>query len=167
MNPSPDDQIRPRGAVMIASLGLTHLQRCPVEPILPIYLIVLGATTLLSLSMTYIMTNREGARVPTCAPSASPSCTSSVSAGSIWIYPIYPPNYTPGTAPYCHRVTYQFAFVITTIVWLATTLMFFFGCCFAVLTCCQIVISGGRLVPSRYSFYGATSDFQEPIVGDV
>ncbi|KAJ4927882.1 hypothetical protein JOQ06_015683 [Pogonophryne albipinna] len=152
MNPSPDDQIRPRGAVTIASLvvanmiwwmlmiaaiglGLTHLQRCPVEPILPIYLIVLGATTLLSLSMTYIMTNREGARVPNmCSVCITLLYLFSFGwfiAGSIWIYPIYPPNYIPGTAPYCHRVTYLFAFVITTIVWLATTLMFVFGCCFA------------------------------------
>ncbi|KAK1880377.1 39S ribosomal protein L9 mitochondrial [Dissostichus eleginoides] len=90
---------------------------------------MLGATTLLSLSMTYIMTNREGARVPTmCSVCITLLYLFSFGwfiAGSIWIYPIYPPNYTPGTAPYCHRVTYQFAFVITTIVWLATTLMGF------------------------------------------
>ncbi|KAK5854988.1 hypothetical protein PBY51_005132 [Eleginops maclovinus] len=188
MNPSPDGQIRPRGAVLVSSLvvvnmiwwmlmiaaiglGLTHLKRCPVEPNIPIYLIVLGATSLLSLSLTYTMTNREGARVPNlCSVCICILYLFSFSwfiAGSIWIYPVYPPNYIPGIARYCHMVTYQFAFVITTLVWVVTMLMFVCGCCFAVLTCCQTVIAGSRLVPSRYSFYGATSDFQEPIGGDV
>jgi len=87
--------------------------------------------------------------------------------GTSWIYPVYPPDYTPGTLRYCHKTTYQLAFAVTTLVWVATTLMFICSCCFALLTCCKMVMSGHRLIPNRYSFYGATSDSHEPAGGDV
>lgn len=38
-----------------ASIGAAHLGRCPVQPNIPIYLIVLGLASLLSLSLTYTM----------------------------------------------------------------------------------------------------------------
>lgn len=34
-------------------IGAAHVGHCPVQPYIPIYLIVLGATSLLSLSVTY------------------------------------------------------------------------------------------------------------------
>lgn len=35
--------------------GATHLTRCPVQSLIPIYLIVMGAGSLVSLSLTYTM----------------------------------------------------------------------------------------------------------------
>lgn len=40
-------------------IGATHLGRCPVQPNIPIYLIVLGVASLLSLSLTYTTSTRE------------------------------------------------------------------------------------------------------------
>lgn len=41
-------------------IGATHLDHCPVQPHIPIYLIVLGASSILSLIFTY-STNVDGA----------------------------------------------------------------------------------------------------------
>ncbi|XP_068566706.1 transmembrane protein 272-like [Cebidichthys violaceus] len=188
MNPSPDVEVRPQSAVLISSLvvlnfiwwmvmiatiglGATHLGRCPVQPNIPIYLIVLGTVNLLSLSLTYSRTSwGNGMASIMCS-----SCTAVLHlftfgwfiAGTTWVYPVYPPDYTPGAFRYCHKTTYQFAFAVTTLVWVATTFMFVCSCCFALLTCCKNLISGNRLIPNRYTFYGATSDSHEPAGGDV
>lgn len=85
--------------------------------------------------------------------------------GTTWIYPVYPPNYTPGAPRYCQRTTYQFAFIVTTLVWVSLTLVFLCGFCFSLLTCCKTVTARRRLIPNRNSFYGAISE--EPTAGDV
>lgn len=85
--------------------------------------------------------------------------------GTCWVYPIYPPNYTG--ALYCNKTTYQFAFIITTLVWATMSLVFVCGGCFAILTCCTTVVARRRLIPNRNTFYGATSDSAESTAGDV
>lgn len=84
--------------------------------------------------------------------------------GSVWVYSVYPPNYSPEDDRYCHKITYMFAFVVTTVVWCILAIGFFCGCCFTLLTCCS---ARRRLIPNRYSFYGAISDYQESSAGDV
>lgn len=84
--------------------------------------------------------------------------------GTVWVYPVYPPNYTPGPL-YCHRTTYQFAFGVTTLAWVTVTLMFICGFCFTLLTCCKTVMARHRLIPNQNAFYGAISE--EPTAGDV
>ncbi|XP_054462488.1 transmembrane protein 272-like [Anoplopoma fimbria] len=159
--------------VMIAAIGLgaTHLSHCPVQPNIPIYLIVLGTIHLLSLSLTYTRKNwGDGMVSVMCSTLTAVLHLFSFGwffAGTFWVYPVYPPNYTPEAFRYCHKTTYQFAFAVTTLVWVATSLMFICSCCFALLTCCKTVISGHRLIPNRYTFYGATSDSHEPAGGDV
>ncbi|XP_040044911.1 transmembrane protein 272 isoform X1 [Gasterosteus aculeatus] len=188
MNPSPQDEVRPQSAVLIASLvvlnmiwwmimitaiglGATHLSLCPVQSNIPIYLIALGVSNLLALSLTYTSTTwGEGMVSIMCS-----TCTAILHlisfglffAGSTWVYPVYPPDYTPGALRYCHRTTYQFAFAVTTLVWAAATLIFICGCCFALVTCATCAISGNRLLPGRYSFYGSTRHSHEPAGGDV
>lgn len=87
--------------------------------------------------------------------------------GTIWVYSVYPPSYTPGEARYCHKTTFQFAFTVTTLTWVLLTLVFVCGSCFAVLTCCKTVRARRYLIPRRNTDYGGTSDFEEPIAGDV
>ncbi|XP_044028649.1 transmembrane protein 272-like isoform X4 [Siniperca chuatsi] len=169
MNPSPQVELRPQRAVQISTIGATHLHRCPIQPYIPIYLIVLGASSLLSLSLTYT----KSAWGDGIVFILSSSCVTLLHlfsfgwfiAGTSWVYPVYPPNYTPGAAPYCQKTTYQFAFSVTTLVWVIMTLMFVCGFCFALLTCCYTVIARGRLIPNRNTFYGTLSE--EPTAGDV
>ncbi|XP_035536706.1 transmembrane protein 272-like [Morone saxatilis] len=157
--------------VMIAAiyLGATHLGSCPLQPNIPIYLIVLGAGSIVSLCMTYTRSIMKDG----CIYILTSVCTAFLHilsfcwfiAGTVWVYPIYPPNYTPGAAPYCQKTTYLFAFVVTTLVWATMALMFVCGFCFSLVTCCTTVTARHRLIPSRSSFYGAVSD--EPTAGDV
>lgn len=86
--------------------------------------------------------------------------------GNIWVYSVYPPSYTPGEAKYCDRTTYQFAFVVLTVTWIILGLVIVCGCCFSILTCCNIFSVRQQLTASRNSFYGSTS-FEGPAAGDI
>uniref|UniRef100_A0A7N8YR95 Uncharacterized protein n=1 Tax=Mastacembelus armatus TaxID=205130 RepID=A0A7N8YR95_9TELE len=150
--------------IQILFIGATHLNRCPVQPYIPIYLIVMGVSSLLSLSLTYIRSSwKEG--VVYILILSHLLCLFLV--GSAWIYSTYPPTYSPETDQYCHKTTYQFAFVVTTLVWITVTLIFVCGGCFALLTCCKAVSARRRLIPNRTTFYGGIGDSEEPTAGDV
>ncbi|KAF7653811.1 hypothetical protein LDENG_00078190 [Lucifuga dentata] len=149
--------------VMIAAIGIgaMHLGSCPIQPKIPIYLIVLGVSNILSLSLTYIQRlNSEG--------TAQCLVTTSVTllyfftfcwliTGSVWVYAVYVPN-SAGADNFCHKITYQFAFVVTTIVWVLLSLMFLCGGCFLLLCSCKLATH--RLPFMHSTFYGETSDFQ-------
>ncbi|AWP21547.1 Hypothetical protein SMAX5B_015583 [Scophthalmus maximus] len=177
MNLSPQEEVMPQSAVaistivvgnviwwmvMIAAIGLgaTHLSRCPVQPNVPIFLMVLGAASLLSLSLTYTRSTWKVGAVSLI----SSACTAFLYffslcwfiAGTIWVYSVYPPSYTPGEARYCHKTTFQFAFTVTTLTWVLLTLVFVCGSCFAVLTCCKTVRARRYLIPRRNTDYGGT-----------
>ncbi|KAK2921002.1 hypothetical protein Q8A73_000487 [Channa argus] len=79
--------------------GATHLNRCPVQFYIPIYLIVMGASSLLSLSLTYTNnTWKEGAVYVLSTVFVSLLHLFSFCwfiAGTSWVYSVYPPNYLP------------------------------------------------------------------------
>ncbi|KAM9386155.1 transmembrane protein 272-like [Pholidichthys leucotaenia] len=152
--------------VMVAAIGLgaTHLGSCPVQPYIPIYLIVMGATSIISLTLTYTSGySKQGVLFILSALLHVFSFCWFI-AGTCWVYPIYPPNYSQGTDPYCHRTIYLFAFVVTTLVWICSG-------CFLIMCCCALLctaVAGGRLVASYRPFlYGAVGDPQEAAAGDV
>ncbi|XP_068603761.1 transmembrane protein 272-like [Brachionichthys hirsutus] len=150
--------------LMLAAIGLgaTHLNSCPVQPNIPVYLMVLGAASLVALSVTYTLKNGDGcALISFCSTFVYLFAFCWLIAGSVWVYPLYPPSYTPG-GQYCHRTTYQFAFVVTTVMWAS---LFIFVFSIGLLISCKIEFTRSRLVPSRYAFYGATR--QGPAAGDV
>ncbi|XP_032435839.1 transmembrane protein 272-like [Xiphophorus hellerii] len=157
--------------VMIAAIGLgaTHMHRCTVQPNIPIYLVVLGASSLLSLVFTYCTSGFQDGALHVlslaCMTFLHIFSFAWLIAGSSWVYAVYPPNYSD-KGLYCHKTTYQFAFVVTTLLWVAMALVFICGCCISLLTCCTTVFAGRHLLPDRKSFYGATS-FHEPAAGDV
>ncbi|KAM4725173.1 transmembrane protein 272-like [Anableps anableps] len=156
---------------MIAAIGLgaTHMDDCPVQPNVPVYLIVLGASSLLSLLFTYCTSGFQDGAIHilslACMTVLHIFSFAWLIAGSSWVYAVYPPDYSQ-TNRYCHKITYQFAFVVTTLLWVAMALMFVCGCCLGLVTCCTTVFAGRHLLPDRKSFYGATN-FHEPTAGDV
>ncbi|KAM9839054.1 transmembrane protein 272-like [Aulostomus maculatus] len=158
--------------VLIAAIGLgaTHVGSCPVQPYIPVYLVILGVTSLLSLIITYSNSIWEGSivsiTVPVCMSLLYTISFCWFIAGTYWVYNVYPPSYSSGTTQYCHRITYQFAFAVTTLLWVFVTLFFVCGCCFILLTCCKSVVSRNELSPIRSTFYGAT-EFQGDTAGGV
>ncbi|XP_061616759.1 transmembrane protein 272-like isoform X2 [Phyllopteryx taeniolatus] len=153
--------------VMISAIGLgaTHLGLCPSQPRIPVYLLVLGVSSLLALSVTYCRCVCDDGAMSTLAT----VCMALLHlftfcwfvAGTSWVYGAYPPSYTPGEARYCHKTTYNFAFVVTTLMWAATTLSLCCCACFLSLTCCTTVTARRRLTPSRTTSYGTAHLLQE------
>ncbi|XP_068188894.1 transmembrane protein 272-like isoform X2 [Antennarius striatus] len=143
--------------VMLAAIGLggTHLNSCPLQPNIPIYLMVLGAASLITLSVTYVRDNLDRCALSSiCVVFLYLFTFCWLIAGSVWIYLIFPLNSTPGR-PYCHRTTYQFAFAVTTMMWISVLISLFI---FVLLTSCKTEIARSWLIPSRYAFYGATNE---------
>lgn len=158
--------------LMIAAIGLgaSHLNQCPVQPFIPIYLIVLGANSIIALSVTYNCNNNKGNAIHIlgllCMTVLHIFSFVWLIAGTCWVYSVYPPSYSDKDR-YCDKITYQFAFVITTLLWVTMSLVFICGCCIGLLTCCTTVFAGRHLLPNRNSFYGAIGHFQGSSAGDV
>ncbi|XP_071374488.1 transmembrane protein 272-like [Centroberyx affinis] len=152
--------------VMIAAIGLgaTHLNSCPVQPAIPVYLIGLGLSSLLSLSLTYIyMSTKQG-----CLRSFTSACISILHifsfcwfiSGSVWVYEMYAPSYIAGEDRYCQKTVYQFAFFLTSLCWFLVILMFFFAGCFALLFCHKLLFGVRGLSRLHETSYGGTSEVQ-------
>ncbi|XP_056254604.1 transmembrane protein 272-like [Seriola aureovittata] len=187
MIPSPQEDFRPQSAIaisaivvvniiwwmiMIAAIGLgaIHIKNCPIQPYIPIYLMVLGAVSLVSFTLTYTKSTWKDGVIfilsSVCVALLHLFTFCWFIAGTVWVYSVYPPSYEPGKQ-YCHKTPFQFAFVVTTLVWVCVTLLFTCGCCFGLLACCKTVRAGRRLIPNRNTFYGGTGYFEEPIASDV
>ncbi|KAG7500280.1 hypothetical protein JOB18_014147 [Solea senegalensis] len=188
MEPSPQEEFTPQVAVAIAALavlaimwwmvmiaaiglGAMHLSYCPVQPNIPIFLIVFGAASLLTLCLTSTKrTWKDGAVFmlwSTFTTLLHVFCFCWFIAGSVWVYSVYPPSYTPGEDQYCHKITFQFAFAVITFTWVFLSLVIVSSCCVAVLMCCTTITASQHLIPNRNSSYGATSHSAEPVAGDV
>ncbi|KAM9827538.1 transmembrane protein 272-like [Neosynchiropus ocellatus] len=122
------------------SIGAVHLNDCPREHHIPIYLIVVGVFGLILALLA-------------CLPCAQPTDDNSnrvnlicktwnslisfflfcwFIAGNVWIYTIYKPNFNKNTThidPYCDKTLYQFAFWTTTLVYTLLAFFLFISCC--------------------------------------
>nr|XP_055053885.1 transmembrane protein 272-like [Misgurnus anguillicaudatus] len=125
--------------VLISAIGLgvIHLYECPVQPNLPIYLTVTGASGLLSMLLIYIRNTMDDcllARV--CSVFSLTLYVFIVCwfiAGTYWIYSVYPPNYDLTSATnHCHRTMYLFAFWFNNLCFLCLSILLVF-CIYAIL----------------------------------
>lgn len=119
------------------AIGAVHLDDCPRQHYIPIYLIVVGVFGLV-LSLLSCLPCAKKSEDP-----ISRLCTawnSLVSfflfcwfiAGNVWIYSIYQPNYNKNTTSvdaYCDRTLYLFAFWTTTLVYILLGVFLIGGCC--------------------------------------
>ncbi|XP_044282724.1 transmembrane protein 272-like [Varanus komodoensis] len=103
------------------AIGATYLGQCPRQPLLPVYLVVLGSVVLLLLLLSCTPCEDGTGQPSACARCCQGSCILFLFcwfiAGNVWIYPIYPPDYEdPGHPRFCQQVLFLFAFGITTMV---------------------------------------------------
>ncbi|XP_029696696.1 uncharacterized protein isoform X3 [Takifugu rubripes] len=127
------------------AIGAVHLNNCPREPHIPIYLIVSGVFTLALALLSCLPCSRQANDEPTNPLSRVCTAWNSLTtlflfcwfvAGNVWIYSIYEPNYDKTAAdPYCNRTLYLFAFWTTTLVYILLGLFFVGGCCVLVCFC--------------------------------
>ncbi|XP_078132434.1 transmembrane protein 272 isoform X1 [Sander vitreus] len=127
------------------AIGAVHLDDCPRQRYIPIYLIVVGVFGLVLAVLSCLpcaQKTEDSAPNPLSQVcTAWNSLTSSFLfgwfiAGNVWIYSIYEPNYNKNTTnvdPYCDRTLYLFAFWTTTLVYILLGLFLVGGCC---VLCC-------------------------------
>ncbi|XP_075868336.1 transmembrane protein 272-like [Nelusetta ayraudi] len=159
-------------AVVMAAgiiVGGTQLHHCPVQPYIPIYLIVLGVMGILSLILTFCASTRKSRK--SCILSSTALCIVHffnfcwLIAGSVWTYPIYPPDYRRGPQ-YCQITTYKLAFAVTTLLWVTLGLIFACGICVSVLNSREDTTAPDNL-PSQNPSYGCTVAAAASTTGDV
>ncbi|RVE60510.1 hypothetical protein OJAV_G00181540 [Oryzias javanicus] len=130
------------------ALGAVHLDDCPRQHYIPIYLIVSGVFALVLGAVSCLpctQKSEEGRASPplSCFCTVWNSLTSFFLfcwfiAGNVWIYSIYEPNYnknTTSTDLYCDKTVYLFAFWTTTLVYIIAGLLMVAGCCFLLCFC--------------------------------
>lgn len=127
------------------SIGAIHLQDCPKQPYIPIYLLVSGVFALvLGLLSCLPCTQEPEDGTQTLLSSLCTAWNSLVSlflfcwfiAGNVWIYSIYQPNYDSSSGTdFCNKTLYLFAFWTTTLVYILLGIVFLGGCCMLFCLC--------------------------------
>ncbi|XP_056883432.1 transmembrane protein 272-like [Takifugu flavidus] len=132
------------------AIGAVHLDDCPREPYIPIYLIVSGVFSLALALLSCLPCSRQANDEPTNPLSRVCTAWNSLTTfflfcwfvvGYVWIYSIYEPNYNKtATAvdPYCDRTLYLFALGTTALVFILLGLVCVVGCC--VLVCLWLLV---------------------------
>ncbi|KAK1142611.1 transmembrane protein 272-like [Acipenser oxyrinchus oxyrinchus] len=134
-------------ALPIAQIAIGSLYRndCPVQPYIPIYLIVSGVFVLVLDLVSCVPQGQEGEEGATVCHNLIKTLNSLASlflfiwfiTGNVWIYSIYEPSYDAGSlvTKYCNKTLYLFAFWSTTVVYIIVGVMLLGGCCLMVCMC--------------------------------
>lgn len=121
--------------------GAKYKDQCPVEIMIPIYLIAAGAAGILGSLYSFGMSFRkqrdeESEEVgPLCSLKRLHTIIQLLllawfACGSFWIYKNYQPNYTdPNSPKYCHKTLYLFAFWSTFSHYFISFIVMICGCC--------------------------------------
>ncbi|EDV21369.1 expressed hypothetical protein [Trichoplax adhaerens] len=135
--------------------GAIYKDQCPVQPKIPIYLIVLGSFGLLKNLLDLCQQVSKGDTDDSDDSEDSDNSESSKSndvqsyetlitcfliawfiAGNVWIYSIYKPSFNPMDIKYCNQTLYLFAFWITTAGYIIVGFFCFCFCCVACVAVC-------------------------------
>ncbi|KAG7268580.1 hypothetical protein CRUP_003189, partial [Coryphaenoides rupestris] len=109
--------------VIAFGVGAMHLKSCPAQPYIPIYLMVLGISSILLLLLTYAQKSPKKQGVISTLTSVCISLlyifnTFWFMAGTVWIYAIYPPSYSAAEDGYCQKHVYQLALFLINLCWI-------------------------------------------------
>lgn len=131
--------------------GAEFKNDCPVEPFIPIYLIVGGAFAMLKTVTILCQRAVTGERLDD-EPEEEQSMVAKLFdgvfnlflfiwfiAGNFWIYSKYKPNFTPPKHQplnYCHPTLYLFAFWVITTSHIILGIIFFCVCCLGMCASC-------------------------------
>ncbi|XP_048885846.1 zgc:103586 isoform X2 [Brienomyrus brachyistius] len=119
------------------ALGSMHINDCPKQPYIPIYLLVFGLVGLL-LQVQYFLCKCCTQCNNPVVESLSTACRVLLClfavcwliTGSVWIYSIFPPNYeSPRKPDYCEKTMYLFAFWTHNAIYVFTVLFLIYSTC--------------------------------------
>ncbi|KAJ1084781.1 hypothetical protein NDU88_004927 [Pleurodeles waltl] len=126
-------------AVSSISIGSVYFKDCTAQYLIPYYLIVSGASSLLLLALTSLPCGYGGDPPQTSLLLVVSQGllvlfkTAFFITGNVWIYSIYSPNYMNHEAKnYCHQVLYLYAFWVTTAAYIILGMMIIISCCIVI-----------------------------------
>ncbi|XP_022786268.1 uncharacterized protein LOC111326524 [Stylophora pistillata] len=133
-------------------IGVKYKDECPVEIMIPIYLIVAGAAGILSsLYSCGMLFRKESDEVSSlCLLKRLHTVMQLLllawfACGNVWIYNSYQPNYTDPTSPkYCHEKLYLFAFWATFSHYFISFIVMICGCCIFGIGCIFYIFKWSR-----------------------
>lgn len=115
-------------------MGAKYKDECPVEDMIPIYLIVAASAGLFNTCCSSALIYQSGDDKQTLNPFRGLIQLFQFAwfiAGNVWIYSIYEPNYTDPSSPYfCNKTLYLFAF------WVTNSYYILFGVVLGIVKCC-------------------------------
>ncbi|KAM9827325.1 transmembrane protein 272-like [Neosynchiropus ocellatus] len=126
------------GACILAgakiALGAMHLDDCPIQPYIPIYLIVFGVFSIVVSIISALPWTRQPRDERTALGGILLVIRNVLNtflfawfiAGSYWIYSLHATGHYPGF--FCNRVLYLFAFWTTTVIYIIIALGVVFCC---------------------------------------
>lgn len=123
-------------------VGVTTTKDCPIKPIIPIYLAVAGGLGIITKLLPIINLKwLKMAIIDRIAYALFIVEFIWMILGSVWIYSIYEPPYTPMTdQPHCNKTAYLLSFWLLTLNYifllLIITIPCFIFCCFCICACC-------------------------------
>ncbi|XP_072573482.1 transmembrane protein 272-like [Paramormyrops kingsleyae] len=140
------------------AVGAVHLNDCPQQRYIPIFLLVSGISGLVMGMVCLPCARRNEDRgwspVSGLCGTASTLLTTFTFCwfitGNVWIYSIYPANYNqtvPGL-PYCNKIVYQFAFWTSTLMYIGLGAMLL-GCIFVLI---YLWLYGRRQTIGRFNW---------------
>ncbi|XP_057312620.1 transmembrane protein 272-like [Hydractinia symbiolongicarpus] len=123
-------------------IGANNIHNCPVQDLIPIYLIVSGITALIMVPISIVCGASTKAlpeenALRNCLSWINPFFFGLVSlfsfawffCGNVWVFRQYEPSYVPGNN-YCDETTYKFAFWFIIMTYVCTFLSCCCSCCF-------------------------------------
>ena len=115
--------------MIVFFLGAKYKDDCPVENMIPIYLIVGGSAGLLSSFCACVVEYRADHVIKHLSRLVLLPLFAWFIAGNVWIYKNYEPNYTDPESPYfCHKTLYLFAFWAITSHYIFVGVVLVIGC---------------------------------------
>jgi hypothetical protein len=130
-------------------IGSIHLQDCPAEQYIPIWLIIMGAVSIFKSLLNCLYRakrkftgeeapNDENANVKPNPFDGLISCflLAWFIAGTVWVYRTHPTFVTPKSPMYCDELTYKFTYWLITVMYIFCLLFMLFTCCCG---CCAIL----------------------------
>ncbi|XP_033632307.1 transmembrane protein 272-like [Asterias rubens] len=136
--------------------GAVRLDECPVEPYIPIYMVVAGSFSVLKLIIEYTLRMKRYCekRGPLDEATTVEKVVDAINsliglftfaffiAGNVWVFRVYTPNFDdPTAANYCQHTIYWFAFASIVAVYGLAALGIFLCCCCC---CCAAAYAAGK-----------------------
>lgn len=115
---------------IMLSVGIIKREDCPIQPKIPLYLMVAGAIGIISKLVPLINLKLQWRIVDVLTSLIYLFEYIWVILGSVWIYSLYKPNFNPSAGLYCDETVYLMGFSLLTLHWI------FLGIFIVLALCC-------------------------------